>query len=631
MSEPVASTAKYSEEFRLIRIKTQLDSDDNQVCLLEKFTATESLSKPFEFQVEMLSTKQDIDMKSLLRTPATITVMLYDDTERNYNAVFSSLRQIGATEQDLVYYVGTMVPNVWFLALDSNCMIFQNLSVPDIVKQVLGAASISDYSFVLDESKYTAREYCVQYRESSLNFINRLLEEEGIFYYFDHTADKNTIVFADDSKTVSACPGQAIAKYAYNEEGWLNEKADAIIGLQRIEQAYTGKVKLADYNFTTPAADLTASLGKEFEQFYDYPGEYLDLDAGDSYSSVRLDELESNQFLIEGRSRCRSFRPGYSFTLQDHFRTDTNQEYFITSVTHNVLDTTYTGGKGDVADYKNTFTAIPKTVAYRPPRITRRPFVRGSQTALVVGPSGEEIWVDNYGRVKVQFYWDQIGAKDENSSCFVRVSQIWAGKNWGWVTIPRIGQEVIVDFLEGDPDRPLITGRVYNADQMPPYTLPDNQTQSGIKSRSSKQGTAENYNEIRFEDLKDSEMITIHAEKDMETTVENNDTQTIQNNRTIEVDGTHTEKIVKDTTITITEGNHSLTLNQGNQSITLDQGNQTTTLSVGNQSITLSLGSQTTNVDAGSISTKAALSITLTVEGSSISITPEGITISLPW
>ena len=237
---------------------------------------------------------------------------------------------------------------------------------------------------------------------------------------------------------------------------------------------------------------------------------------------------------------------------------------------------------------------------------------------MVVGKSGEDIWVDKYGRVKVQFFWDRKGKKNEDSSCWVRVSQIWAGKNWGWMSIPRIGQEVIVDFLEGDPDQPIITGRVYNAEQMPPYDLPANQTQSGIKTRSSKGGGTENFNEIRFEDKKGSEMFTVHAEKDMDTTVEHDDTQKVQNNRTINVDGTHTETIVKNTTIEITQGNHSLTLKQGNQSITLDMGNQATKLKLGNQ---------TTKVDLGKIETEAMQSIELKVGQSSIKIDQMGVTI----
>jgi type VI secretion system secreted protein VgrG len=324
------------------------------------------------------------------------------------------------------------------------------------------------------------------------------------------------------------------------------------------------------------------------------------------------------QFVVNGTSRCRAFRAGVNFKLKKHYRTDTNKDYFLTSVIHDAQDSTYRQDRNKAHYYNNSFKAIPKTVPYRPSRDTRRPTVHGTQPALVVGKAGEEIWVDKYGRVKVQFYWDRLGKKNEDSSCWCRVSQIWAGKNWGWMTIPRIGQEVLVDFLEGDPDRPIIVGRVYNAEQMPPYTLPANQTQSGIKSRSSKGGGAEDYNEIRFEDLKDSEKITVHAQKDMDTTVEHDDTQHVQNDRTINVDGKHTETIVKDTTITITQGNHSTTLNKGNQSTQLDMGNQSTTLKLGNQS---------TNVNLGKIDMTAMQSITLTVGESSIKIDQVGVTI----
>jgi type VI secretion system secreted protein VgrG len=357
---------------------------------------------------------------------------------------------------------------------------------------------------------------------------------------------------------------------------------------------------------------------------------------GNTYASVRIEEREADSFIIRGESRCRAFQPGYKFTLQKHFRPDTNQDYVLLSVTHDALDTTFRTSNLAAASYANTYVAIPKTIPYRPPRVTRKPTVQGVQTALVVGKSGEEIWVDNYGRVKVQFYWDRVGQKDDTSSCWIRVAQIWAGKNWGWITIPRIGQEVIVDFLEGDPDKPIITGRVYNAEMMPPYTLPDNQTQSGILSRSSKGGAAANANEIRFEDKKDSEEIHINAEKDMSTVVEHDDTQTVQNDRTITVKGKHTETITKDTTIVIDEGNHSLTLNQGNQSIELKQGNQSTkldmgdqstTLSMGNQSTKLDLGNQSTKLDLGAISMEAMQSITLKVGGNSITIDQTGVTI----
>ncbi|MBV8819838.1 MAG: type VI secretion system tip protein VgrG [Acidobacteriaceae bacterium] len=358
------------------------------------------------------------------------------------------------------------------------------------------------------------------------------------------------------------------------------------------------------------------------EEIYSYPGKYDTQSEGSRYARVGIEGRECNAFLVRGTSRARVFRSGYRFKLKDHFRDDTNGEYVLTSVTHEAFDQTYrTGSDGEPHGYRNTFEALPKSVPYRPPLRARKPIVFGSQTALVVGVSGEEIYVDKYGRVKVQFYWDREGSKDENSSCWIRVSQSWAGKNWGWMTIPRIGQEVVVDFLEGDPDRPLITGRVYNADQTVPYTLPANQTQSGIKSRSSKEGGSDNFNEIRLEDKKGSELFNVQAEKDMKTLVKNDDTQTIQNDRKIDVYGKHTETIVKDTTIKITEGNLS---------VTLDKGNETRKLTVGNQSITLDTGNQSTNVSLGKIDTTAMQSITLTVGGSSIKIDPMGVTIQAP-
>jgi type VI secretion system secreted protein VgrG len=623
--EFMASTPQitYSQQQRLLSISTTLGVTE---ILLEKFSGTEALSTPFEFKVALLSNDFSLDLQSLLRTPATVTIFLADGSPRVFNAVFRSLTQakegeeiagerssaaVSNPQNDLATYEGILVPQVWFLSLDSDCKIFQNLSVPDIVGQVLKDNGVSDYSFRTNGT-YPTREYCVQYRESSLNFISRLLEEEGIFYFFEHTESKHTMVFADKSSLLAACPDQAVAQYSYAKEGWVGEGQEGVASFERIQTAYTGKVALTDYNFETPSLSLMTTLADSNEEAYDYPGEYLTVSDGERYARIRLEEREALQFVVNGTSRCRPFRPGYYFKLQGHFRKDNNQDYFLTSVTHQAYDSTYRQDKDKSHDYTNSFTAIPKTVPYRPPRKTMRPTVHGLQPALVVGKTGEEIWVDQYGRVKVQFYWDRVGKKNENSSCWIRVSQIWAGKSWGWVTLPRIGQEVLVDFLEGDPDRPIIVGRVYNADQTTPYTLPANQTQSGIKTRSSKGGTTDNYNELRFEDLKGQEKITFHAEKDMDTSVEHDDTQLVQNNRTINVDGTHTETIVKDTTITITQGNHSTTLNAGNQTITLDKGNQTTTVTL------------------GSISMTAMQSITLTVGESSITIDPEGISIVAP-
>jgi type VI secretion system secreted protein VgrG len=609
---------------------------------LQAFTGTEALSTPFEFRLTMMSPEPDIEFSKLLNKSITVQITLADGTQRPFNGIVSSLRQKETSAEDLFVYEASMVPSLWLLALREDCRIFQAMSIPDIVKKILGEASVTFR--MQTQGTYNPRDYCVQYRETTLNFISRLLEEEGIYYYFEHTTSAHTMVLTDSSVSAPICPNQATVSFSFSEEGWRNDD-DGVRTLERIQQLHTGSVTLQDYNFETPATNLSANAPGSADESvsigatgftYDYPGEYGAVSDGETYAKVRIEERETEAFLIRGESRCRAFQPGYKFTLDKHFRDDTNQDYLLLSVSHDVLDSTFRTSALAAARYGNTYVAIPNTVPYRPARVTPKPIVQGVQTAVVVGPSGEEIWVDKYARVKVQFYWDRVGAKDDQSSCWVRVAQIWAGKNWGWITIPRIGQEVIVDFLEGDPDKPIITGRVYNADQMPPYTLPDNQTQSGIKSRSSKGGTTENFNEIRFEDKKDSEEIHINAEKDMTTMVEHDDTQTVKNDRTITVEGKHTETITKDTAITIDQGNHSFTMNQGNQTIELKQGNRTRTLDMGNenvqlkmgnQAIKLDMGNQSTKCDLGQISTEAMQSITLTVGGSSIKIDQMGVTI----
>jgi type VI secretion system secreted protein VgrG len=322
---------------------------------------------------------------------------------------------------------------------------------------------------------------------------------------------------------------------------------------------------------------------------------------------------------VRGSCNCRSFTAGFKFELKNHGVRALNTSYLLTRVHLSMSTNSYRTDAAPRDDYRNTFESVPSSVVYRPARVTRKPVISGVQSAVVVGPSGEEIYSDKYGRVKVQFFWDRDGKKDQNSSCWLRVSQDWAGKNWGAVFIPRIGQEVLVDFLEGDPDRPLITGRVYNAEQMPPYALPDNQTQSGVKTRSSKGGGTANFNEFRFEDKKGSELVFLHAEKDLTMEVENDEKRTVMNDRTVDISNNETQ--------TVDKGNETLTLNKGNQTTTLKMGNQSTTLDIGNQDITLKTGNQTTKVNLGKISEEAMQSIELKVGQSSIKIDQMGVTI----
>ena len=600
-----------SQQNRPMKITTT--SGDTELAL-HRYRGVESISAPFEFHVGMLSENSVVDLKGLLKTTATISLVMLDGKTRYINGVWREIKHVEIGQENLSVYEGILVPNLWFLTLTSDCRIFQNMTVPDIVSKVLKDWGLTAFKLSLQKT-YPPREYCVQYRETNLDFISRLLGDEGIFYFFQHTDSQHMLVLADDPSAIEECPGQASAYFSLHQHSWDDE--DGVDAIEPCASVYTGKVSLTDYNFETPRNSLLVTVGNN-QELYDYPGDYTERSDGERISRIRLEEKEVRQSTVAGQGRCRLFIPGYRFKLKDHFRDDANIEYTLVSITHQASDVSYFSASKteEPFSFSNTFEAIPHTTPFHPARSIPKPLIHGVQTALVVGKSGEEIWVDSYGRVKVQFYWDRLGQKDENSSCWVRVSQIWAGKSWGWVSLPRIGQEVIVGFLEGDPDRPIITGRVYNAEQTTPYALPDNQTQTGIKTRSSKAGSADNCNEIRFEDKKGSEELYVHAEKDMNTSVEHDDGQTVGNNRTIEVKGTHTETITKDTAIEIKEGNYSMTIDKGNETRTLKMGNQSTKLSMGNISV---------KCDLGSITMEAMQSITLKVGANSITISQQGI------
>lgn len=620
----------YSQASQPIRIKTALGET---TLLLTYFTGSEEISEPFEYTVTMASDNDAIDLASLIGTPATVTLQLSTDKQRYFSGWFRNVEQHQKRADGLIEYEGILVPWLWFLHLSADCRIFQTKTVTEIISAVFDDAGFTDYS---DETttQFDARDYCVQYQESHFNFVSRLMEEEGIFYFFRHTEGKHTLVLADAKQSYQECPDQSNADYRPSSG---DEVSNTVHSIVLAGSAFTQKTINTNYNFTTPSLTIQAeqSEGSQYS-VAEYTSKYETASDAERYAKLRLDGLTEMQSIIKGAGNVRSFSSGYTFTLQAHYRSSLNGKHLLLSVTHTADATEYNSASGTGFAYSNTFEAIPASVLFRPERKALKPRIDGVQTAAVVGPAGEEIYVDSYGRVKVQFYWDRVGTQDENSSCWVRVSQIWAGQQWGWISNPRIGQEVVISFVEGDPDRPLITGRVYNGEQTVPYTLPANKTQTGIQSRSSLQGSADNYNEIQFEDKKGFECISVHAEKDMITFVENDDTQTVQNNRSIEVDGTHTEKIQKDTAITITEGNHSLTLNQGNQSITLDQGNQATSIKEGNQSTTLDMGNQSTELkmgdetyklDLGKSEKEAMVSIELKVGQNSIKIDQSGITL----
>src|SRR5579864_4675968 len=511
----------FSQENRLIKLDTPLGTDE---LILQGFTGREGISQLFKFNLDLISDNNAVDFKDIIGQNVTIRVLLSDGSnERYFNGVVSRFAQSGATTH-LTNYQMEVVPWLWFLTRYSDCRIFQKMFIPDILKKVFDSRSYSDYKIQLTGT-YDPVEYCVQYRETDFNFVSRLMEHNGIFYYFEHDDGQHTLVLADSPSAHQACPNQESANY--NQTAGDLDSDDVVTGWQMEQELRTGKYSLTDYNFETPKTSLMANEPTVFEvgpnspfEMYDYPGIHLTPNDGTKVAKLRMQEEESGHILISGSSVCRAFTSGYKFDLKEHYRDDMNDSYVLTEVQH-VASQNYSSDSADSpAHYSNHFTCIQASVPFRPPRMTPKPFVQGPQTALVVGKSGEEIWVDKYGRVKVQFYWDRLGQKDENSSCWIRVSQPWAGKGWGAVWIPRIGQEVVISFLEGDPDRPLITGRVYNADQTTPYALPDHQTVSTFMSKSSKGGASGNYNEIRFEDKAGAEQIFINAERDMDQRVE---------------------------------------------------------------------------------------------------------------
>jgi type VI secretion system secreted protein VgrG len=537
----------FTQKDRILELETPLGKD---VLLLETLNGTEGISQLFRFNLEMLSTKNSIAYNQILGQKVTISIRTRDGKGHRYISGHVSRFVQGETEEGVTHYEAEVVPWLWFLSRYADCRIYQQKNVQDIIKDVFARRGFSNHNWKLNKS-YPELEYCVQYRETDFNFVSRLLEHFGIFYFFEHTKEKHTLVLADAAGAHQDTPAQNEFDYDYSNV--QNERDNVVMKFHMAQDVRPGKYALTDYNFETPSTDLKVNVdtivalnpSKPLE-IYDFPGDYLKTGDGNPLVKTRMEEQETPHLVAQGRSNCMPFVSGYKFKLDKHRRKDLNQTYVLTEVHHSAsVGESYRTGAAAGADesYSNTFVCIPTSVPFRPPRLTPRPFVQGPQVAVVVGPSGEEIYTDKYGRVKVQFFWDRVGKKDDKSSCWIRVSQPWAGKDWGSIWNPRIGQEVIVEFLEGDPDRPIITGRVYNADQMPPYKLPDHQTVSTFKSRSSKKGGASNYNELRFEDNISKEQIFLHAERDMDQRVKKESREYVGKNRHLIVDADQKEKV----------------------------------------------------------------------------------------
>lgn len=557
----------YTQENRLISLTTPLGEDK---LLLAGFSGHEAISRLFSFHLELLSEHGLIDFKDIIGKNVTISVKQVDGTPRYFNGVVSNFAQTGG-DGTFTRFQMEMVPWTWLLTRNADCRIFHNKTVRQIIEQIFTDRNFSDYRFSLTGT-YSPFEYCVQYRETDFNFISRLMEQSGIFYFFEHEETKHTLVIADANSAHQPCPGQEQAGYNLISGG--TDEEDVVNSWTVEQELRTGKYSLTDYNFKTPSTNLAASEptivpigGNSAYELFDYPGEHATRGDGTAVAKLRMQEEEASHKTIHGSSVCRAFTSGFKFELKDHPRTPYNGKYILTDLQHIAsVATSYSssmeGGEEGEENYTNHFTCIPDAVPFRPARLTPKPFVQGPQTAVVVGKSsdqdsadddsaggdGEEIWVDKYGRVMVLFPWD----RKKDCSCWVRVSQDWAGKGWGMINIPRVGQEVIVSFLEGDPDRPIITGRVYNAEQTVPYTLPDNGTRTTFRTSSSTGGGTEHYNELRFEDKTGSEQVFVRGEKDYDTRILNDSREWIGNQESIIVTKDRLEKVGGDESIQIT-------------------------------------------------------------------------------
>lgn len=622
----------YSQQERLIALTTPLGED---VLLLAGFTGHEAISRLFGFQLDLLSDQGPIDFSGIIGKNVTISVTQADDTPRYFNGMVSQFAQSGADAR-FTHYQMEVVPWTWMLTRYADCKIFHNKKVNEVIEQVFSDRGFQDYTLLLN-GDYSPMEYCVQYRETDFNFISRLMEQNGIFYFYQHEMGKHTMVIADSATAHEPCPGQTSAGYNLVSGGV--DEADVINSWILEQQLRSGKYTLTDYNFTTPSANLTATEPSVIEvggnsgfEIFDYPGEYTTRGDGTGFAKLRMQEEEACHLVASGSSVCRAFTSGYKFNLTDHYQNTMNVSYVLTEVQHiaSAHGSYNLGSAGSGDSYSNNFTCIPETVPFRPARLTPKPFVQGPQTAVVIGKStykdtsgddgggdGEEIWVDSYGRVIVLFPWD----RDGKCSCRVRVSQEWAGQGWGAITIPRVGQEVLVSFLEGDPDRPIITGRVYNAEQTVPYDLPANQTRSTFKTRSSKGGGTDNYNELRFEDKTGGEQIFLRGEKDFDTRLKNDLREWVGNNRSLIVTQDQMEKAGGDL--------HSQVTGNLNQKV-----GQNLSLQVG-QNLYEKSGmnfaheaGQIIHLKAGAtLVLEAGAELTLKVGGNFIDINPAGVTI----
>jgi type VI secretion system secreted protein VgrG len=611
----------------------------------------EGISRLFEFSVSALSPTETIKPADLLGKSVTLSMARPGGERRLVNGIVIGFAGGAVTRSGYRLFNLKMAPSLWLLDRTSDYKVFQDKTAAEIAKSILQQKAVKFQDTL--QASYERRDYCVQFGETDLAFIQRLFAEEGMFYYFKHEADSHTMVIGDSASAYADC-GQATVEYRQDAE----DLTDAVYALNFDASLTDAKWVLRDYDFEAPATPVEAeqktslqpAAGKSWEHFK-YPGGSVKTDSLTRLVGVNIDATEAGFETASGQGTCAGFTPGHRFTLDTHpVAALNNVRHTITEVRHEALDRahfTIRAGIEGKPFYRNSFACIPATRIARAQLPPVRPLAHGPQTALVVGPSREEVHTDKYGRIRVQFHWDRLGDKTETSSCFVHVAQGLAGSGWGTVFIPRVGMEVVVHFLDGNPDRPLVTGTVYNGANLPPWTQSADSIKSGILTRSSKSGQTANANELSFEDKKDAEKIVLHAEKDFLREVENDDTlivdhdqtRTIKNNRTTSIEegndtftlkkGNRVEKIEQGhETLDIGTGNRTVTIGKGNEKLDVQTGNRVVTIATGNDELKITKGNQTTTASTGKITLDAMQGITLKCGSNTIEVTPQGIKVN---
>jgi len=539
----------------------------SQELLLRSFGGVETLSQLFEFDCDLLSNDPGIELKQMIGKKVALEIAMSDGDPRYLNGLVTAFAHTGS-DGGYAMYRAVLRPWLWVLGKRYDSTIFQDKGPEDITRAVFAKfGTLPDFEFRLRHAPPKPYSYYVQYRESDLNFLSRMWDELGWTRYFEYTKDSHKLVITDDTTQLPELKAQPQIRF-HNTQAIQSK--DSIVSWAATRELQSGKVTLKSGNYKSPGApmmtemDTVAQQGEvERYEIFDYLGQYgfANADEADQIAKRRLERLEAQGKVFNGRSNCRALAVANSFELVGHYDHDAgsaeDRQFLVTSIKH-AGSNNYANEEGG-GEYWNSFTCIRKKIPHRPPQSASMPMIPGPQTAVVVGPSGEEIYVDAMGRVKVQFKWFRDGESNEKSSCWVRVSQLWASGGFGFIQHPRIGDEVIVAFMDGSPNRPIIVGRVYNGENLPPWDLPANKTQSGILTRSSKGATAANANAFRFEDKKGAEEVWLHAEKDQRLEVEHDESHWVGNDRSKNIDRDETTHVKHDRTETV-DNNETITI-----------------------------------------------------------------------